>query len=69
MKPRTTAHESDQTRIAMRGHDPQQLDPFVEDLRRAAQDLTAGNQDVKRRAAAAFEKVVGALEQARRVGG
>ena len=53
----------------MRSDDPQQLDPFVEDLRRAAQDLTTGKEDMKRCSASSFEKFVGAREQACCVGG
>src|SRR6185503_3491613 len=59
----TTANKRDQTRVTVRRNYPQQRDPLVEDLRRAAQDLTAGDQNVERRATAALEKVVSAFQQ------
>ena len=51
----------------MRRDHPQQRDPLIKDLGRAPQDLTTGNQNVKRRTAATFEKVVHVLEQTYRI--
>src|SRR5215213_465674 len=65
----TAADEGDEARVAMRRDCPQQRDPFVEDLRRSPQDLTARDENVKRRAATTFEKVVCALQQSYRISG
>ena len=46
----TTANKRNQARVAVRRDYPQQRDPLVEDLGRAAQDLTARDQNVKSRA-------------------
>jgi len=52
----------------MRGDNPKQRDPLVEDLGRAAQDLAAGDQNVKGRATTALKKVVRVFQQTDRVG-
>ena len=66
---RTAANESNETRVAVRCDHPQQRDPLVEDFGRASQDLASSDENVKRSAAAAFEKVVGARQQTNRVRG
>jgi len=48
-------------------NNPQQIDPLVKDLGRAAQNLATRKQHLKRSASSAFEKITGSRQQPRRI--
>ena len=54
---RAGTNEGNQAGVSVRRDRPQELDPIVKTFRQGAQDVTAANQNMKRRGAAAFEKV------------
>src|SRR6185295_7253512 len=62
-KSRAAAHKRNQAGVSMLRDGPQQFDPLVENLRQRPQDLTAGNQNLNGRTAAALEKPDGVVQQ------